>query len=128
MPSVVVALGSVVVEVGCLVDCAVFVRRVGLPGALFVTLRADIGRRGGHRPDQCDAVVVFIEPHEDHSAGHHFIRVDVRNLKAQHFGIEAHRTFHIRTIQHDMAEFCDREGHFFGLPVLPYCRYVYRHS
>ena len=76
-------------------------------------VQLDIGRRPVHRADQCDAVVIFVEAHEHHAAGHHVVGIDIGNLEPQNLDVETHRALDIGAIEHDMPKFHDIERDVF---------------
>ena len=54
--------------------------------------------------DQRDAVVVRIEPQEDHPAGHHAVRIAVAHLEAEHLGVEAHRRVEVGDVEDHVSD------------------------
>jgi hypothetical protein len=62
-------------------------------------------------PDEGDAVMVGIEPEEDHAAGHHDIGVAVAHLEAEDARVEGHRALEVGDVEHDVADLAELELH-----------------
>ncbi len=69
----------------------------------------DIRRFGLHRADERNAVMVRVAAQEDHAAGHHLFRIDVRNLEAEHLGVESRRALHVAHVENDVSQLADTE-------------------
>ena len=64
----------------------------------------------GRAADERDAVVIRVDPHEDHAARHHRRRIPIADLKTEHLGVEAHGRLEVGDVEHDMAELSKGEG------------------
>ncbi len=63
----------------------------------------------GHRADKANAVMIGVEAHEHHAAGHHLRLVDVRNLEPENLRVELHGSLKIAAVQDHMSDLRDRE-------------------
>ena len=77
--------------------------RAGHQVGLVTPMHRGIRGRFLSRPDESDPVMIGIAPQKDHAAGDHFLRVDIRDLKAHHLGVETGRAFDVAHIQHDVS-------------------------
>ena len=69
----------------------------------------DIIRFGLQRADERNAVMVGVAAQEDHAAGHHLLRIDVRNLEAEHLGVEPCGPLDVAHIENDVSQLADTE-------------------
>ena len=76
----------------------------------------DVRRFRGHRADERDAVMVRVAAKKDHAAGHHLFRIDVRNLKAEHFGVKPRRSLDVAHVENDVSQLADAKGKPAGPP------------
>jgi hypothetical protein len=63
----------------------------------------------GRAADEGDAVVIGVDAHEHHAAGHHRRRIAVAHLQPEHLRVEAHGGLQIGDVQHDVAELSELE-------------------
>jgi hypothetical protein len=73
-------------------------------------VEVDVCRLLRHRADERDPVMIRVAPQKNHAPGHHLLRVDVGDLKPEHFGVEPRRAFDVAHVQYDMPQFSDAEG------------------
>jgi hypothetical protein len=73
-------------------------------------VEVEISRLLCHRADERDSVMIGVAAQKDHAPGHHLLRIDVRDLKPEHFGVEPRRAFDVAHVQDDMAQLADAEG------------------
>src|SRR6267378_4020782 len=55
------------------------------------------------------SAMVGVAAQKDHAARHHLLGIDVRDLKAEHLGVEPRRPLHVAHIQNDMSQLADAE-------------------
>jgi hypothetical protein len=65
----------------------------------------------GGAPDEGDAVMVGVDPEEDHAAGHHGVRIAIAHAEPEHAGVEGHRAVQIGDVEHDVADLPELELH-----------------
>jgi hypothetical protein len=69
----------------------------------------------GGAPHEGDAVMVGVDPEEDHAAGHHGVRIAIAHPEPEHAGVEGHRAVQIGDVEHDVADLPELELHRRGV-------------
>src|ERR1700741_4427594 len=69
----------------------------------------DIRRFRRHRANERDTVMIRVASQKDHAARHHLFWIDVRDLEAEHLGVEACRPLDVAHVENDVPQLADAE-------------------